>query len=208
MFSLISAWINRWVNNGEAGDLRRHCVHYGVIVMIRCIMCNDSVTLGGRAWLADSNGFTAHVIHLGLKLLSRFPLALYTKWRDMRYIYLSRGKQEVLPLTHNVRSLSKWVKRHICMGTPMVTNRISQVRCEMFFAYPSKVEVIHEIIEHKYTQKLSEYSLFKPPKFHFRTFHIVISRQKIYRLTIDIARQCLPFTAINVIIMTLGRKWK
>ena len=33
MFSLICAWINSWVNNGEAGDLRRHCAHYDVIVM-------------------------------------------------------------------------------------------------------------------------------------------------------------------------------
>ena len=34
MFSLIYAWIRGWVNNREAGDLRRHQVHYGVIVMI------------------------------------------------------------------------------------------------------------------------------------------------------------------------------
>ena len=34
MFSLICAWINVWVNNGEAGDLRRHCAHYDVIVMV------------------------------------------------------------------------------------------------------------------------------------------------------------------------------
>ena len=34
MFSLICAWINRWVNNREAGDLRRYRAHYGVIVMV------------------------------------------------------------------------------------------------------------------------------------------------------------------------------
>ena len=33
MFSLICAWINDWVNNREAGDLRRHHTHYYVIVM-------------------------------------------------------------------------------------------------------------------------------------------------------------------------------
>ena len=27
------AWINRWVNNREAGDLRRYRAHYDVIVM-------------------------------------------------------------------------------------------------------------------------------------------------------------------------------
>ena len=34
MFSLIYAWINDWVNNREAGDLRRQHGHYDVIVMI------------------------------------------------------------------------------------------------------------------------------------------------------------------------------
>ena len=33
MFSLICVWINGWVNNSEAGDLRRHRAHYDVIVM-------------------------------------------------------------------------------------------------------------------------------------------------------------------------------
>ena len=33
MFSLIWAWINGWVNNPEAGDLRRHPTHCDVIVM-------------------------------------------------------------------------------------------------------------------------------------------------------------------------------
>ena len=28
--SLISAWMNSWVNNCEAGDLRRHCAHYDI----------------------------------------------------------------------------------------------------------------------------------------------------------------------------------
>ena len=34
MFSLICVWINDWVNNREAGDLRRYRAHYDVIVMI------------------------------------------------------------------------------------------------------------------------------------------------------------------------------
>ena len=33
MFSLICTWINGWVNNRLAGDLRRHPAHYDVIVM-------------------------------------------------------------------------------------------------------------------------------------------------------------------------------
>ena len=33
MFSLICVWINDWVNNRQAGDLRRYRLHYDVIVM-------------------------------------------------------------------------------------------------------------------------------------------------------------------------------
>ena len=35
VFSLICAWINGWMNNREANDLRRHRAHYDVIVMLR-----------------------------------------------------------------------------------------------------------------------------------------------------------------------------
>ena len=34
MFSLICVWINGWVSNREAGDLRRYRAHYDVIVML------------------------------------------------------------------------------------------------------------------------------------------------------------------------------
>ena len=34
MFSLICSWINDWVNNCGAGDLKRHCAHYDVILII------------------------------------------------------------------------------------------------------------------------------------------------------------------------------
>ena len=33
MFSLILTWTNGWVSNRDAGNLRRHCAHYGVTVM-------------------------------------------------------------------------------------------------------------------------------------------------------------------------------
>ena len=35
MFSLIYVWINDWVNNREAGDLRRYRAHSDVIVMFQ-----------------------------------------------------------------------------------------------------------------------------------------------------------------------------
>ena len=46
IFSLICAWINGWVNNGEAGDLRRLRTHYDVIVMNHdCLLGHIQATL-------------------------------------------------------------------------------------------------------------------------------------------------------------------
>ena len=50
MFPLICAWINSWVNNREADDLRRHHAHYDVIVMCyfigtEAIICFTSATV-------------------------------------------------------------------------------------------------------------------------------------------------------------------
>ena len=39
MFSLIGTWINSWVNNREAGDLRRHRAHYDVSVINEYYYC-------------------------------------------------------------------------------------------------------------------------------------------------------------------------
>ena len=42
MFSLICARTNRWVNNREAGDLRRHQAHYDVKVMCEVLSIQPS----------------------------------------------------------------------------------------------------------------------------------------------------------------------
>ena len=46
MFSLICAWTNGWVNNRDAGDLRRYCAHYDVIV----IYFSRPVMFWSRIW--------------------------------------------------------------------------------------------------------------------------------------------------------------
>ena len=59
VFSLIYVWINGWVNNGEAGDLRRYRAHYDVIIMdILFSMC-----ISGILW---PHG---HISHIQFRLL-------------------------------------------------------------------------------------------------------------------------------------------
>ena len=45
MFYLICTWIDDWVNNHEAGDLRRHRPHYDVIVMIKHFIARANAIL-------------------------------------------------------------------------------------------------------------------------------------------------------------------
>ena len=56
MFYLICVWINRWVNNGEAGDLRRYHARYDVIVMAKRydILPPDLANHNAaKCWLSD-----------------------------------------------------------------------------------------------------------------------------------------------------------
>ena len=50
MFSLICAWTNGWVNNGEAGDLINHRAHYDVTVMV-CVKCIDRTQTWSSLWV-------------------------------------------------------------------------------------------------------------------------------------------------------------
>ena len=44
--NLICDWTNDWVNNREAGDLRRHLAHYDVTVMSSEMYLRVPLTIG------------------------------------------------------------------------------------------------------------------------------------------------------------------
>ena len=52
MFSVIWVWINGWVNNREAGDLRRHRGHYDVNVMLKRAL---KLRITGPLWGESNN---------------------------------------------------------------------------------------------------------------------------------------------------------
>ena len=54
MYSLICAWINDWVNNREAGDLRRYGVHYDVIVMLWDILYKTASVSVYQAYIQNN----------------------------------------------------------------------------------------------------------------------------------------------------------
>ena len=85
MFSLICVWINGWVNNGEAGDLRRYRAHYDVIVMVWlcCFVMGISITIH-----CDFIHSVQHEIHC-VTLCITMQVALYTEyvWTHIWHVY-------------------------------------------------------------------------------------------------------------------------
>ena len=54
MFSLICAWINAWVDNRDAGELRRHRAHFDVTVMLLC---------SNKLWISDKTAWHIFFIY-------------------------------------------------------------------------------------------------------------------------------------------------
>ena len=59
---LWSAWINGWINNRQAGDLRRHRTHYDVNVMMGCLW--SIPLLRKMDVLSDQNPHSHVIIHI------------------------------------------------------------------------------------------------------------------------------------------------
>ena len=75
MFSLICIWINGWVNNREAGNLRRYRVHYDVTVMPFYDLSTGSFRRIYFIHIRDFNViYGSGIIVFTRSYLTRFPL--------------------------------------------------------------------------------------------------------------------------------------
>ena len=88
MFSLICVWINGWINNGEAGDLRRYRAHYDVIVMFWC-HC-----------VSQGNEFS--VVLCGIRCYLNQSSVVVSRWSLRTYVLMFNN----VIVVH--RSMSKW----------------------------------------------------------------------------------------------------
>ena len=94
MFSLICAWINDWVNNGEAGDLRRNHAHYDAIVMqIQVPIIGVTVPADGLLLSRLRGLVTTNYIYIFLKAMKDFEYDFYTpcfngSWKGVNWFHL------------------------------------------------------------------------------------------------------------------------
>ena len=111
MFSLICVWINSWVNNHEAGDLKRYRAHYDVILMqYLCLPCIQ--------WF----------ISLGFYCCSQQSL----QWRHNGRDGVSNHQPRYCLLNHLFRRRSKKTSKHrvtdLCEGNTPVTGEFPAQR--------------------------------------------------------------------------------
>ena len=93
MFTLICARINGWVNNREAGDLRRYRAHYDVIVMLIVLVLDKSCGHNGdfsfvqQAWnrgqcvvISPKTSWYGAILHISAQYLTTScALQMYTQ---------------------------------------------------------------------------------------------------------------------------------
>ena len=114
MFSLICVWINGWVNNREAGDLRRYRAHYAVTVMTKFSEYSDIIirTVTCGCWKM-SNGKNWTKI---CRATSRYWSVIEHNWYVMatldhnHYVYIDR---EIYTLHIHWSQLFKYTHTHI-----------------------------------------------------------------------------------------------
>ena len=117
-FSLIYAWINGWVHNREAGDLRRHCAHYDVTVM----SCACRVAI--QMVVPDSSSL--HGNNFRATLMWRFEVVfvvslnkLFNKQSNCPW-YGSRSQKLQIPET---------AKKTSCLETMQLVNQRQMINC-------------------------------------------------------------------------------
>ena len=80
MFSLIQSWVNDWINNREAGDLKRHCAHYDITVMLWLFHCMMGIPIHNTK--SYSFKWQSHIKSCpGAHFVNNFSIVIQIRWK-------------------------------------------------------------------------------------------------------------------------------
>ena len=112
MFSVICTWMNYWVNNHEAGDLRHHCAHYDVTVMGEphemCYLRSQLVTI--MSWNLKSPAISVFI-----------QQSVQTIDKETIKTLLAICKEKLLVTGKFPWFWTSWVEMFSCHGVIMLT---------------------------------------------------------------------------------------
>ena len=163
MFSLICAWMNGWVNNRLAGDIRRHRAHYVVTVMI--------VTIDVPSPISRHRGN-----YYGVRPMApEIQLGISRKWESMIYnidhsyapkMYVAGT---ILTLFHVWHMPVLW-----CSSYLIITDNHPSVDCTIVDfenVFCSLLDQKHYRIQHHFIAYGSPYNI-QPKSFSDRDFSL------------------------------------
>ena len=114
MFSVISAWMNSWVNNGEAGDLRRNRTHYDFTVMIM-LACTCGM-FHPKSKLCIPNQNIIHYIHAKTDSSGLGVGSMMAAVNQLRSNMISYGRFIELISKHVILAMHDWLHSCVCVG--------------------------------------------------------------------------------------------
>ena len=114
MFSLICPWTNGWVNNRNAGELRRHRAHYDVIVMWLAHEANRGmsfVSSYGLFCVLPSSLYCSVQCHIILgRTCIHLGCTLCPLWRkNSRYIHFMRNNG----VNYTACAIASWLNNDV-----------------------------------------------------------------------------------------------
>ena len=133
MFSLICVWINAWVNNREAGDLRCYRAHYDVIVMVTGQISSDILNFLHTNYQMHSLSFKSQSLYSQL-LWTRFDkvdefILIPTTFLNFSRVRSYTGCVSIRCLlwSHSMPYLAHWLQtlRHILLHHVELWNEIT-----------------------------------------------------------------------------------
>ena len=164
MFSSIFVWINSWVNNHEAGDLKSHCAHYDVIVMVvmgELVLSSFSIIY--QQW-EDTSRWNRSPWKTNTHLSCRtIPLQLMTWW------FKDTGHQQPwywwnYPEYSSMQSISLWVSkqpfniRHLKIIPPILLPHLLDDNELRVYSWRSKS------LERRWSPALEDHDLWNSSK--------------------------------------------
>ena len=109
MFSFVCAWMNDWVNNGEAGDLRHHRAQYDVTLMHKSKLVPRPPLLSlpsVKSYLTIS--YCSICVRWFLSIHHRRCLLEFRKWDNHNGLNIYKGFRRGWRMLHTIEYVRRW----------------------------------------------------------------------------------------------------
>ena len=135
MLSLICAWINGWVNNGEAGNLKRHRVHYDVTVVTQERYPITRTQLCGSLCVVCTSYFFNNLPYYVSDFTENVPVNKRSSW--FRWHVANKTDDKALSKTAMVQFSNTYMLQELMLGITVWSTGHLRIHNEAKTKWPS-----------------------------------------------------------------------